>query len=63
MPEQFSELARSDRTPVSTDSRRAPHRQPASGGPDPFLLTISGLLLFVVLVLVAVVHALYPGGT
>ncbi len=66
MSEQLSPLARSDRTPRATDARRTsrvarlvPGR---AGGPDPVMLTITGVLLFVVLVLVFVFRTLYPAG-
>jgi hypothetical protein len=65
MPEQKFELARSDRRPSLTDSssRRRPSPDRSQGyAPDPFLLTISGVLLFVVFMLVLVFRTLYPGG-
>jgi len=65
MPEQKFELARSDRRPTRTDtsSRRRPvPGKPQGYAPDPFLLTISGVLLFVVFMLVLVFRTLYPGG-
>lgn len=70
MPEQISPLARSDRSSLSTDNRQGPRRPVQQSGlrsgipgnPDPVLLTISGVLLFVVLMLVIVFRTLYPGG-
>lgn len=62
MPEQMSELARSDRPTLPTDkSRRRPASRSAPGyAPDPILMTITGVLLFVVFMLVLVFRTLYP---
>lgn len=71
MSEQLSPLARRDTFSMDADSTTRPIRgdravapgRPRSRNayaPDPFILTISGVLLFVVLVVAVVIRTLYP---
>lgn len=60
MSEQFSPLARRESSTRSKDVNRRHDPVQTPVGPDPLVLTISAILLFVLGTLVVVFRTLYP---